>query len=269
MLNTVADELVAYGHAHVRPEVSGISEYTIAAAAKAMNWLIDYYGTRNLPPQTRAGEDDPDLLLVRRNVQEGKDVKSFFHFAHDADWYHEDEVRACFVRLSHLYEQINAFTAQVLNTIADAYPHLFTIDVVKQFVRTTRESAPYNTTTMRGVWYPPGERIVCARPHYDRSLLTAHCGDSMGTLNRYQTGHPPHAVSPAIGHMLLFWGVKAAWASNGMLKPMLHGSETIPGMPRSALVQFCHADVGRTVVDAGQSFVECCAHFGLSPHEAV
>ena len=260
-MQNIVHALVNTGYAYVTPSASNVPVYLVEAASEAMQWLIKYYEELGINPITRVGENEPDILLIQRKVEEQKDVKSFFHFSHDAPWPADVMALSRFRTLSLLHDSINALIARVLDAMQKEYPRLFMQDVLPLFRQSTMQSLPYSTTTLRGLAYPPGRS---ARMHFDRGFITAHCGDKGGFLVQQRPGGQPEAVSPPPGHLLLFWGVKAAWVSKGLLKPMFHGSESSDNMMRSAMVQFCHIDIGQPVADAALSYLECRKFFNAA-----
>jgi len=276
MVQDIVKTLINDGYVTVAANVHKISPDLIRDSTIAIQEITEHI--RQLKCEhsfVRDGEEERDIFLVHRDGSGNKDLKYFLHISHDVDEYIsrncvlakalESQCRNMAL-LKKLHADLQHFVLQILWEVDNGYEDIFALNLADAFLDSVRKSSPYGVTTLRGLWYPNQVGQSGARGHFDRDLLTAHLGDSGGQLNAFRTldGGLVKPVSPEQGEILLFWGIKALWASNGKVMPLKHGSTIIPGQDRRALVQFNHVEVGRKIVTAEDSFYEYCAKFGVS-----
>jgi hypothetical protein len=224
----------------------------------------------------RAGESEPELGLVHRTPKDGKDIKYFFHLAHD--------LRVLIKTVPELAIQLKPYQHHIAALEALYYDVYFFLnvvllhaklevkalrqlrpDIIHRFNKSFTASLPDSTSTLRGLWYPASQAHQGARGHFDRSFITAHLGDRGGSLLGHREIGSGQAfdVSPKTGQILLFWGVKALMLSQGTLMPLWHSATTRPDEDRQALVLFGHIDLPQPVDDALVGYQEFCRAQGI------
>lgn len=209
---------------------------------------------------TRSGEGEIDRGLWAREGG-SKDIKSVFHFdpalevdLQDHNVLFTDPDRAFFVVANNLYHKLFMSASELLAECDAQYG----TDMQMPFLDSA-SSTPYATTILRNLWYPAVAGQKGAKPHLDRGLLTMHLGDEGGHLLALTDKNDPNGerVSPPPGKALVFWGVKALWATQGRIGPLWHSSVTEADQERFALVQFNHIALPDYVVrDAAQAYVD-------------
>lgn len=205
--------------------------------------------------QHRSGEDEVDIGLIFRSGGGGKDLKYFFHFANDLDWEPFLKYKEHLLILERMYKAINALAYTLSVGLRNKYSEHFP-EYLPQLVDMAAGNAnPYNTTTLRCLYYPEAPGQSGAKLHIDRSFLTFHLGDRGGKLlaREGESLEDETVVSPNAAEALVFFGVKVIYPTQGRLQPLWHRSIT-EGGDRSAMVQFVHADVGVKVVTAADNF---------------
>ena len=274
MLHDYVSLLVERGYVEVAPRDHGISPAAIKRANEAIEFLVtslSRFGEQ--AAVTRDGEHEPDLLLMVRNGQAGMDRKQFLHIAHDLEQHLPDAVFWALTEqeknelevVKRIYFELNRFVAQVVNAVFATYPYHFSGNVPKLYSDAAVESQPYATSSLRGLWYPPQDHVGGAKAHFDRSFLTAHCGDEGGSLNAHRSlrGGSVVPISPQLGNIVLFWGIKALEVSKGKLTPLYHSASTLPHTPRRALVFFGQIQTTVPVVNGGERWTEYCRDHGI------
>lgn len=270
-IREVVNELVSKGYVKVPLEVHRIPDELIRTAIDTMSSVIkksNHFDKRFT--LTRRGESEPDMLLVHRHAEEGKDHKSFMHYSHDIPKQLQAEISRIVPNwntLQRLDIELNRFIENVCGVLEKEHKALFGIELSSRFRRSITRSMPYNTTTLRGVYYPPSLEQKGAKAHFDRCFITAHLGDQGGNLYAHhalQRGSSV-SVSPKSGEILLFWGVKAFMLSRGAVVPLYHSASTLQYRERRALVRFNHLAVGKKVVDARAYYDETCRRLKLDP----
>lgn len=271
-MDDCASALVHEGFVIVPPHLHNISVTLIEEASDASFELIKFMA--ELQCQTRfyrKGETDPDVGLVHRTPEEGKDIKYFLHVAHDFMSFvgtcpslkvaltpFGQEIKA----LMDLYCDLNFLNQSLLARMCDLVPTWQgkQAEVVGAYADSCTTSIPDGTTTLRGLWYKAKEKHKGARGHYDRGLLTNHLGDFGGTLfgHREKSTGGAFVVSPPRGHILVFLGIKAPILTEGFLKPMWHSASSNPKEDRRALVLFGHVRTKQQINCNKEAFKAFC-----------
>lgn len=242
-----------------------VPESLVQPAKIEYRQLIDRF--QELPAAERAfarpGEAEAELGLIRRDGQAGKDRKWFVHYAVDWDALVTGPMTDHpTLALAALYQHVNELGASICSALLAARPELFAADVATSLQQAGSRAVSGGTNTLRGLYYPAAtadaKPQTGAKGHFDRSFLTVHLGDEGGDLYAHESAETTEGVrvSPVAGQALVFFGVKAAIASNGQIEPLFHSSRTNPGEDRTALVQFLHADVGVVVDDAAAAYAQ-------------
>jgi hypothetical protein len=258
-LSQAVQALVEVGHMCIPVDGTLIEE-----AKAALRTVHDYcQGFRSDLSVTRRGEDGFDLGYIIRDGSEAADVKEFFHFAHDLctytdlnqkSWLHglREELRL----LGKVYTYLNELSLDIAQVLDDEHGHLFREKLLTQMKQSTRESRPYEVPALRSLWYKSHAKQLGASTHIDRNFLTTHFGDEGGKLIGRMGGEPgrPFECTPDKGFAVVFFGVKALYATNGKLQPFWHESEMVAGLDRRALVHFAHVDIGFPVVSARRAY---------------
>lgn len=242
-----------------------VDESVITAASAAMVRLMKF--SRESPDVwtfLRKGEEieGPDVGYIDVRGKAERDIKCFYHYAPDiGDLARVDgriiptEVWNDWADLQSAYQHINSVIWGFAGELEARYPGLFKPDLVGRLKRAAQKpTAPYCTTSLRGLWYPDVPEQTGAQDHVDKDTFTAHCGDVNGYLYGYAGEEKIFTiVSPPSGYLLFFAGAKALFESNGRIEPLVHGSESEPGTDRTALVMFAHTDVGYEARSAKQT----------------
>lgn len=233
-----------------------INPLLVVQAHAEMQGLIQKYG--HLPKEerefSRPGETVPDLGVIRKDGTGGTDNKYFVHYATDFGNGREPLRQEPLLAVRQLYrENLNA-ALQMATALERYNPELFRGLRDRMW---TCLPVPFGTTILRGLYYPAvaGEKQG-AQKHVDRSLLTQHMGDKGGHLLGYTDEHDSIGtpLNLSVGEVLVFFGVKILYVTNGRVSPLWHGSETAPGEDRQAIVNFAHADVGVEVEHAKRAY---------------
>ena len=210
---------------------------------------------------TRSGEEEPDVGFIRKSKSDGYDEKAYFHFARDlpllirsAGVIESLQQKACLRTVERLHLELRDLAL----AMADALGHRGLIDssVSPGMLQTFRLTDPYNTSVLRYLQYPDTQNQTGAKDHYDKGFFSIHLGDDGGELYALDRSGSWIGVSPPPGMALVFFGVKAMYASGGRLLPLRHKSVTVPGKVRTAMVMFAHTDIGHQVVSAQDSHDE-------------
>lgn len=281
MVRSYVTSLVRDGYVIVPQHIHKIPLKTIARAIDSSQALIQIMTRLDCPTKfTRAGEHEAEVGLVHRAPKEGKDIKYFFHLAHDLRLLiktvpelesrlkphrqHIAALEALYYDLFYFLKVVVLHTQLAVFALRELRPSL-----AEQFSKTFTESLPDSTSTLRGLWYPASESHRGARGHFDRSFITAHLGDRGGSLFGHREMGTGQAfdISPETGQILLFWGVKALIHSQGALKPLWHSATTRPDEDRQALVLFGHIDLPQPIEDAMMGYQQFCTAYGIKdPH---
>ena len=281
MLEQYVKSLVHEGFTIVPPHVHNIPvtlmEAASAASIKLIKHMSEFDCTVNF---TRPGEDEPDIGLIHRLPEEGKDIKYFLHTTPDfrsiIERDHELWERLVFFQreieyLNSLYFELNNLVLNVLKLLPAEGLFLDPLSqIIQSYRRSGFRSIPNATTTLRGLWYPAKENHKGAEGHPDKGLITAHSGDSGGSLygHREKGDGKAFKVSPDKGHILLIWGVKAPILSDGKLKPLWHSATASPGEDRIAQVLFGHVRTIKPVYDAKSALADFCVSRGIMDVDA-
>lgn len=230
-----------------------IDEQLVADATDVFNELIDQMLVSEAHTKFaihRIGEDEPDLGLIYRSRQEGKDHKFFFHLAHDIELY----LRAGQSELYHSYQQqlqsiwqlykyLNLLSFELAGTVDDIEPGLFPGGLLNNILWCNMVSQPYAVPTLRGLFYPVAADQTGAKVHVDRNVFSIHLGDQGGSLIALDEKGEKKNITPPAGTAAVFFGAKAAVLTAGRIRPLAHGSDMATGQSRKAWVQFIQADV--------------------------
>ena len=255
MLDNYVKDLVHGGFAVVPSSHHNVSVHLIEGANEASQNLIRTMSELRCETGfSRLGEgDDKDIGLIERIRDRDGETKFFLHYTHELRDFIEqrDILRDALsnhwgdlAKLDRLRYEISRFIIDVLKLVEiEAGDKIDRSQIEKlpdAFIRTYFESITFSTTVLRSLWYPPTEDQVGAEGHLDRDFLTAHLGDRGGKLYGHRELGPGKRfdLSPSIGEIALFWGVRAPIISNGFLKPLYHSADAHPGEDRQALVQF-------------------------------
>lgn len=215
----------------------------------------------------RQGEAEADLGLIQR-TDGSKDLKSFFHY--DASLKGALEQSTASVALidytfleaqASLYKHVTAIGYNIIGALEGTDEFTEMLSDLYQVSAAEPESngpGPYDSTTLRSLYYPDSPAQTDARARIDQSLITIHLGDKDGELRALKSKDDPEgvAISPPPGYGVVFFGVKALWASGGKYGPLWHRSTTKPGQDRYAFVHFGHIPLfdGYQVKDAENAF---------------
>jgi hypothetical protein len=265
------------GYVIVPQHIHKIPTKTIARAIDSSQALIEAMAQFDCQTALlRYGEREPELGLVHRTPDDGKDIKYFLHLAHDLRFLiktvPELEIklrphRHHIAVLEALYYDVYFFLNVVLlhAKLEVLALRQLTPDLIERFNKSFTESLPDSTSTLRGLWYPASQAHQGARGHFDRSFITAHLGDRGGSLLGHREMGLGQAfdISPKFGQILLFWGVKALMLSQGTLMPLWHSATTRPDEDRQALVLFGHVEIPHLVDDALVGYQEFCRAQGI------
>jgi hypothetical protein len=202
---------------------------------------------------TRQGESSPDVGVIEKI---GKDIKTYFHSTHDMPLLAHgkrltSQQREC-LRVMDLCRR--SLETLGLNIAAELETCFENVDLKGLMLQASRMTVPYNVSTLRILSYPDVRDQRGASPHYDRSFISIHLGDSGGHLLIQNGDGAWERASPPQGSALVFCGVKVLELTKGRLKPVLHKSTTIRGKERTAAVMFVHADIGHPVSDAQKEY---------------
>ena len=204
------------------------------------------------------GEQEADTGLVCLDGTGGRDNKWFFH----TNTYLQTQLAQLTAVASHSDRQFLRFNRELYNyacsigeAIMVALDDLYKLDISDKYRLTCRYASPYNTTTLRSLFYQdlPFQLGACA--HVDKSLISIHFGDIGGQLLRLSERADDQGVivSPPPGFAIAFWGVKAIEVTSGRILPMWHRSITAPGTDRFAQVHFCHVETEYVVTSANEA----------------
>ncbi len=253
---TAVEDLLKDGYAYIPIEALAVMNAQMAAKR-----LMRSIGEDPRWSITRPGEEEPDLGVISRSKQQGYDEKSFFHFAVDLPVHAPKNItkqqKACLRIIESLYHTLKSLASNLVSEMAkrEEIPIEYLCDPLVPF----RMQRPYGTSVLRFLHYPDTPNQTGAKEHYDKGFLTIHLGDDGGELYVMDDQGNWVLASPPQGMALVFFGVKALYASNGVLKPIKHKSVTEPGKVRTAAVLFAHLDVGVEVRSAQE------AHDTFSP----
>ncbi len=223
----------------------------IAEAKNAYRTLMEMFREFGVAKFTRHGEIEADLGLISRDGKQGADFKVFFHFASDLGLHLiqkspelADLVKPHMHVLRRLYDEVNTLAVNIARVIDEGHGRHFTRSLEEVVRQAAKPEQPYETTTLRGLYYPPVEGQTGARTHIDRSLFSVHFGDEGGQLMtcKHEKGKQHQAVNIPEGHVAMFRGVKLWLLSRRKFHPVWHCSTTVPGKPRLAMVQFIQAE---------------------------
>ncbi len=252
----IVTELVRDGYVFVRINSVLVSDAQ-AALKKFLQSLGDNFEQWAL---TREGESEADVGVISKLKQGGFDEKMYVHFAHDlpvilekAGIKETKQQRACLTLIERLYQELKDMALGVIDEL-DRKKLLVEGDFLRIVKNTFKLPKPHNVSVLRYLNYPDTPDYTAAKEHFDKSFLTIHLGDESGELYIVDKDEQWKSVSPPQGMALLFFGVKALYASKGLISPLRHKSVTTPGQARTAMVMFVHADVGREIADAGEAY---------------
>ena len=198
---------------------------------------------------TRPGEHGPDVGIISKM---DKDIKTYLHLAHDmpvllGNKPFSPQQRECLSVMNTCRYQLETIGADVAARLDRQFGGTNFSSRVRKASRT---SVPYSVSTLRFLSYPDVKEQKGASPHFDRSFITMHLGDTGGNLLiENKQGHWEQA-SPPQGSALVFFGVKVLELTGGKLKPSNHKSTTVRGKERTAAVMFVQADNGYLVPSA-------------------
>ncbi len=237
-----------YGYAPINPHIVSRASRAFRHFTERRDFLKDW----NDWGLCRKGEDPEELdrgLSQRKGDGTSADNKFVTHYD---PLLSSDFVKTGKILTSTEYEFFDAMqilydvlTANVTDILIECDKILKT-DMASLYQLTINENQiPYATTALRCLGYPPVENQKGATGHDDRGCLATHLGDEGGWLLGALQNSPGKMVkiSPKQGQVLLFWGVKILWASQGRLNPLWHSSRTKPEEYRSAMVGFHHIPI--------------------------
>ena len=248
----VAQALARDGYAYVMFDAALVAQaqsayqvLTRSLGAERSSWAI-----------TRPNEAEAELGFISRSGTDS-DQKMFFHFAFDlrerlmtSGVKLTKQQDVCLESIDLLYQALKSLTRR----IACGFLHSsFGCEILQSIDEGFKPGVAYGASTLRFLHYPNTEDQRGAREHFDRSFLTIHLGDRGGALLALVDGEWVD-VSPPQGYALLFFGVKAMYASSGAITPLRHMSTTTPTCAREAVVMFVHGDVGLTVHNAQATY---------------
>jgi 2OG-Fe(II) oxygenase superfamily len=249
---TAVTDLLKDGYAYIP-----VDALAVANAQKAAQRLLRSIGSDESWSITRRGEDEPDLGVISKSKQQGYDEKSYFHFAVDlpilAPRNITKQQRACLMLIERVYHALKMESSNIISELVrrEELP-IEQLDILGSF----RLQRPYSTSVLRFLNYPDTPQQTGAKDHFDKSFLTLHLGDDGGELYVQDTTGAWVLASPPQGMALVFFGVKALYASDGALKPLRHRSTTEPGKVRTAAVLFVHTNLDIEVKDAQRAYDE-------------
>ncbi len=256
LYSQATDDLLSNGYAFVP-----VDAVTVSNAMGATRMLMDSIGEDDRWTLTRSGELEPDVGFIRKSKSDGFDEKAYFHFARDlplllefAGVRESVQQKACLQMVELLHRELRDLALAMIDELERR--SLVEPDSNNSMLKTFRLTDPYNTSVLRYLQYPDTKNQTGAKDHYDKGFFSIHLGDDGGRLYALDQSDRWIGVSPPPGMALVFFGVKALYASNGTLLPLRHKSVTVPGKVRTAMVMFAHADVGHQVVSAQDSHDE-------------
>jgi hypothetical protein len=233
----------------------------VTNAQKAAQRLMRTIGSDNRWCITRPQEDEPDLGVISKTKREGYDEKSYFHYAIDLTLYAPKDItkqqKACLRVIDKLYGSLKGVSHSVVTELVKR--ERLSIEHASDALIPFRHQQPYNTSALRFLHYPDVPEQTGAKAHFDRSFLTIHLGDEGGELYIQDAAGDWILASPPQGMALVFFGVKALYASNGVLKPLRHKSTTEAGKIRTAAVLFAHIELPLEVRNAQKAYEAFCA----------
>ena len=202
---------------------------------------------------TRPGENGPDVGVIDKA---GKDIKTYLHLAHDMSRLAHGkpltgQQRECLRVMDKCRNQLEALGCSIASAIDEQLEDMSFAHLMRQ---ASKSDIPYNVPTLRFLSYPDVFEQKGACPHYDRSTITMHLGDSGGELYVQNESGNWERASPPQGSALVFFGVKILELTGGRLKPCYHKSTTVRGKERTAAVMFLHADISHPVPDAAAEY---------------
>jgi isopenicillin N synthase-like dioxygenase len=147
-----------------------------------------------------------------------------------------------------MYHNLKSLASSIVGELVkrEDLPIEYALDALVPF----RLQRPYSTSVLRFLRYPDIPGQAGAKDHFDKSFLTIHLGDDGGELYIEDRAGQWVLASPPQGMALVFFGVKALYASNGVLTPLRHKATTEPGKVRTAAVLFAHVGLDIDVQDA-------------------
>lgn len=248
--------LVGRGFTYLPVDESLVVEAT--EAYKDVMQQLGVFSDQTAVTQQRRGEMEKDLGLIFRPGGTGQDLKYCLHIAKDLDLAKILPLvksKEPFLLLQELYGHINQLAYEVAVGLSTGYPAFFPGHLPQLVASAASSPRPYNTNTLRCLYYPQAPEQTGAKLHIDRSFLTFHLGDYGGKLlaREDEDGGEETIVSPIAGEALIFFGVKVIYPTQGKLRPLWHRSTTDGGV-RNAMVQFVHADFGVEVTTASDSY---------------
>lgn len=199
-------------------------------------------------------EDDgkPDLGLIVREGEDGKDVKTFFHYQPRIERYilmkrplrtSTPEEKALLFSCSELHNRCRKLVCHLADEL-DAT--LFSgVSFSQEIHEAVERPIRYSHQTLRLLHYPAQEEGRRAGEHQDRSLITIHLGDVGGHLYTVpeKGSDKRRVISPEDGHALFFFGKKAEFLTAERISALWHGSCAEAGQEREAAVFFAHSNM--------------------------
>ena len=251
--NEFVETLLNHGRACI-----AVDQTLVEEANGAIGEMIQTLCAGDRSQLVRPGESDCDVGFVYRPEKSGSDHKYFLHFAPDL-FALADRSGISYTQFAkqlavveRLYNLLGSYAIALGQKIDDESPDLFSGPLATNIQQCLLHQTAYSSTTLRGLWYPPGKNQRGAKKHIDRSFLSIHLGDEGGALIGLKDEHDEvgEIISPEKGQALVFFGIKALLASRGRVKPLWHYSTVEAGKDRRALVQFIHIETGSLVYDA-------------------
>jgi hypothetical protein len=170
-------------------------------------------------------DNDPDDGLIERNGGP-HDQKFFFHYKSmerilssmkGTETYgrNKEQWDLFLSMLNELHKTLSLYMEEIISSFHYSYPQY-------GLKRKIQEHPEGSRGVLRLLYYKPGHTVT-AKPHYDPSLFTFHVADSHPGLIVGKDNEKEGTVyKPSEGTILLFPGIKAELATNGLLQAAYH-----------------------------------------------